>query len=255
MIAISYQTTEQLAEAQLLAEELSAPLLPPQADHPGPLLVCGTNGYSVLYPTIAKKPFRISFTDGPLLYRSIHSGKKQLIAKAVGLGKGAAPTILDVTAGWGRDGFILAALGCQVTLVERDPVVFRLLENALHRAADHPEIGGWIGQRISCFSSTGEEYLQQLSGSSNLPDVIYLDPMFPERKKKAAVKKDLQLLQSLVDGPGDDAEALLILARSCAKNRVVVKRPAHGPTLCGEKADITYQGDSTRFDVYLSLGK
>ncbi len=252
MIAISYQTTEQLADAQQLAKELDAPLLKPQAEHPGPLLICGLDGYSILYPTIARKPFLISFTDGPLLYRSIHSGKKQLIAKAVGLGKGAAPTITDVTAGWGRDGFILATLGCQVTLVERDPVVFRLLKDALHRAADHPEIGRWINQRISCLSSTGEEYLRQLNDPTQQPDVVYLDPMFPERKKKAAVKKDLQLLQVLVDSPGSDAKELLALARGCAKSRVVVKRPAHGPTLCGGKADITYQGDSTRFDVYLN---
>ena len=42
--------------------------------------------------------------------------------------------MLDATAGLGRDAFVLASLGCQVTLIERVPAVAALLENGIERA-------------------------------------------------------------------------------------------------------------------------
>ncbi|HAS63559.1 MAG TPA: 16S rRNA methyltransferase, partial [Vibrio sp.] len=53
--------------------------------------------------------------------RKFGGGKGQAIAKAAGLNKGATPTVLDGTAGLGRDAFVLASLGCKVQMVERHP--------------------------------------------------------------------------------------------------------------------------------------
>lgn len=82
------------------------------------------------------------------------------------------------------------------------------------------------------------------------PEVVYLDPMYPERQKSAAVKKEMAYFHELVGGAQDEA-ALLNAARNVARKRVVVKRPRLGLFLNGEKPAYQYEGKSTRFDVYL----
>ena len=42
-----------------------------------------------------------------------------MIARAIGLNSPTAPHVLDATAGLGGDAFVLASLGCPVTMVER----------------------------------------------------------------------------------------------------------------------------------------
>jgi len=81
------------------------------------------------------------------------------------------------------------------------------------------------------------------------PDVVYLDPMFPEKRKTAAVKKDMAAFHTLV-GSDDDADALLPLALQAARYRVVVKRPRHAPHLDNCKPGMVLEGESTRFDIY-----
>ena len=83
------------------------------------------------------------------------------------------------------------------------------------------------------------------------PDVVYLDPMFPHRKKSAAVKKEMRLFQQLL-GPDEDADALLQPALALALKRVVVKRPAGAPYLADKKPQIEMQGKANRFDIYLT---
>ena len=43
-------------------------------------------------------------------------------------------TILDCTAGFGRDGFLLDSMGHDVTMLENSPIVAMLLKNALRRS-------------------------------------------------------------------------------------------------------------------------
>ena len=50
---------------------------------------------------------------------------------------------------------------------------------------------------------------------------------------------------------GDDDDALLAPALFAAKKRVVVKRPRHADHLAGQKPSLIYEGESSRFDVYL----
>lgn len=198
-------------------------------------------------------PVRCDFTEGAVRHRRLYGGGKgQDIAKAVGLSyKGFKPLILDLTAGLGRDGFVLSTLGATVQMIERHPVVLALLQDGLTRAQQaavaDPELEEVLA-RISVLGLDGKDYLEQLL-EEHRPDVVYLDPMFPPRGKSSKVKKEMQLFHQLV-GVDSDASELLPLAFERARYRVVVKRPAHAPFLAEGKPSYSLKGKSTRFDVY-----
>jgi 16S rRNA (guanine1516-N2)-methyltransferase len=82
------------------------------------------------------------------------------------------------------------------------------------------------------------------------PEVIYLDPMYPESGKSALVKKETQLLR-LLAGPDGDSNELLPAALACGRQRVVVKRPIAAPPLTGRKPDLVQAAGAHRFDIYL----
>ncbi|USH02405.1 class I SAM-dependent methyltransferase [Grimontia kaedaensis] len=184
--------------------------------------------------------------------RKFGGGKGQSIAKAVGLNKGATPTVLDATAGLGRDAFVLASLGCKVQMVERHPVVAALLDDGLARAKVDPEIGGWVSERISLLHASSHDALVKLVNDGNLerPDVVYLDPMYPHKKKSALVKKEMRVFQSLV-GADDDADELYGPAYTLATKRVVVKRPDYAEFLAGKTPSTQIETKKNRFDVYV----
>ncbi|MCF7504294.1 class I SAM-dependent methyltransferase [Vibrio sp. L3-7] len=187
--------------------------------------------------------------------RKFGGGKGQAIAKAAGLNKGATPTILDGTAGLGRDAFVLASLGCKVQMVERHPVVAALLDDGLQRAQQDPDIGGWVTERMKLIHASSHDALDKLSNDPNFeqPDVVYLDPMYPHpenKKKSALVKKEMRVFQSLV-GADMDADALLQPALKLASKRVVVKRPDYAAWLGEQKPSMAIETKKNRFDVYV----
>jgi len=191
----------------------------------------------------------VSFNEGHAAHRlRFGGGRGQSIAKACGLKSGNTPTILDLTAGLGRDAFVLASLGCQVTMVERNPIIAVLLADGLRRATEDPEIGAWVSERLHLVQSDASAYLN----SSPEADVIYLDPMFPERKKSAQVKKEMQIFHDIV-GDDEDAAMLLEQARGIARQRVVVKRPRLAWALGQQKAPACVTGKTTRFDIYPTI--
>ncbi len=191
----------------------------------------------------------VDFVGGAVAHRrKFGGGKGQAIAKAVGLNKGAVPSVLDATAGLGRDGFVLASLGCKVTLFERNPVVAALLYDGLQRAYADAEIGSWMQQRMTMAFGASQ---QLLPVSETRPDVVYLDPMFPHREKSALVKKEMRVFQSLV-GEDLDADALLAPALALAQKRVVVKRPDYAPFLADKKPSMQIETKKNRFDVYVN---
>lgn len=192
----------------------------------------------------------VDFVEGAVAHRRrFGGGRGQTIAKAVGLKGGANPTVLDATGGLGRDAFVLATLGCQVTLLERSQVVAALLEDGLERAAQDPEIGPWVTERMTLKHSDALHYMSALE-ENEFPDVVYLDPMFPHRRKSAQVKKEMRLLQQLLGGDAD-ADQLLTAALRVAKKRVVVKRPDYAPNLADMKPTITISSKKHRYDVYV----
>lgn len=190
---------------------------------------------------------RVDFASGTLAHRRrFGGGKGQLIARAVGIGPGLRPNILDATAGLGRDAFILASLGCEVTLIERHPMIAALLADGLRRARNDAKAAPIVAHMRFC---EGDAIAMMRHWDSKAPHVVYLDPMFPHRDKSALVKKEMRAFRPLV-GNDDDAPALLEAARALASHRVVVKRPRHATPLGGITPTYTLEGKSSRFDVY-----
>ncbi len=193
------------------------------------------------------KPIFIDFLAGKNAHRQqFGGGRGQPLARAIGLTKGKSPTIIDATAGFGRDAFVLASLGCQVTLIERHPWLAALLQDGLHRAQqeiDSPT------HRMMLIHADTPSHLNQLA-ETEYPDTIYLDPMYPNREKSALVKKDMQLLHQLVR-EDMDSEALLIAAQQAAHKRVIVKRPTNAPWLGNQKPHTQIKSKNTRYDIYI----
>jgi 16S rRNA (guanine1516-N2)-methyltransferase len=196
------------------------------------------------------EPLYVDFTGGANRHRRLHGGGKgQAIARAVGLKKLRKPRVADVTAGLGRDAFVLAALGCDVTLVERSPVVHVLLQDGLKRAFESDDIH--VREILSRMHLVHADSLEWLDSQEERFDVITLDPMFPERRKSALVKKEMRFFHDLI-GSDSDAAGLLELARSRCRHRVVVKRPARAMPLANLEPSFSITGKSTRFDIYLA---
>ena len=184
--------------------------------------------------------------------RKFGGGKGQAIAKAVGLKNGVVPTVLDGTAGLGRDAFVLASLGCKVQMFERHPVVAALLDDGLRRAKEDPEIGAWVTDRVSLLHVSSLSQLSEMGEQSiSKPDVIYLDPMYPHKKKSALVKKEMRVFQTLV-GADLDADGLLDPALKLASKRVVVKRPDYAEPLANIKPSTVIATKKNRFDIYVN---
>ncbi len=201
----------------------------------------------------APGPIRVDFVSGAASHRRrFGGGKGQMIAKAVGLKAGIYPRVLDLTAGLGQDAFVLASLRCRLTLVERSPLVQALLADGLARAEaygrqEDAELLA-IVERMTLHCADSIEYLDTLSDDS-VAEVIYLDPMFPERSKAADVKKAMKAFHTLVGGDLD-ADQLLEKSLERARYRVVVKRPRKAPCLGGRTPSYQLPGKSSRFDIY-----
>lgn len=196
----------------------------------------------------AKGQVKVDFLAGAAEYRRTKGGG-ELIAKAVN--HRSYPIVWDATGGLGRDAFVLASLGLEVHVFEQHPAVFCLLADGLHRA-NQAESLQEIVKNIHLQYGNAIEAMPVYAQNHTRPDVIYLDPMYPERQKSAAVKKEMAYFHELLGNHQPlDEELLLNTARQIAKKRVVVKRPRLGVFLAQTQAAYQYTGKSTRFDVYL----
>ena len=246
--SVSTDSNERITAAKALAHTLSLPFAALNTQHIQ--LVLTPYHLEIRAPELGN-PIRIDFEEGKNAHRrQFGGGRGQPLAKAIGLKKGANPTVIDTTAGFGRDAFVLANLGCKVTLIERNPLIAALLDDAIQRASDNPEIAEVI-TRMSLINHDAVTYLNTLEGIF-YPDVIYMDPMYPSRDKSALVKKDMRLLHQLA-GPDTDSEQLLSSSRTTALKRVVVKRPKSAPFVGNQKPTTSIESKNTRYDVYINL--
>lgn len=226
------------AQALALACELQltfveAPSAPPN------LQLLQTETAVELNDPVSGTRLRVEFTAAELnRYRAGGSGRNPF-RRAIGA---AAGGVVDATGGLGRDAVHLAALGYRVTALERNPIISTVAHDGLKRAAaagllpaDNPR---WL-------TGDARVVLPQLQP----PAVVYLDPMFPpKRKKSAAVRKEMHFLRLLI-AEKDDPRELLAVARGCATERIVVKRPIDAAPLApGQYA--SYAGRLVRYDVY-----
>ncbi|CAL4325965.1 class I SAM-dependent methyltransferase [Buchnera aphidicola] len=201
--------------------------------------------------TPIKKPIKVDFTSKKNNYRCLNLKKNELLYKAVGIKKNYLPSILDATAGLGTDSFLLSSFGCFVIMIEKHPVIAALLRDGLERGYKDKKIGNWLKKRLHLIFN---DSLNMLKIPILQPDVIYLDPMYPIRKKKSSPKKEFQFLRKLINSDYQP-EKLLNIAKKLAKKRIVVKRPSYASPLSKDKVDFVISNKSHRFDIYLPLKK
>lgn len=239
---------EREVQCQRLAADLGVALVADQGDYPY-LLVYSEDGLAIQQTGKgAAGPVRVDFLAGAANHRRKHGGG-ELIVKAVAGNKQQFPSVLDATAGLARDSFVLASRGYSLTMCERSPVVAAILQDGLDRArlSGDPELEEIAG-RMTFNKGSALDYLRMLN-ETDFPDVIVIDPMFPESKKSALVKKEMRAFHHIV-GPDSDSHLLLEQALKTARHRVVVKRPKKADYLGGLKPNFAVEGKTIRFDVY-----
>ena len=258
-IQVSSDSPHYLVQAKELSSVLGYPLVTDIAcpddyqTDPSYVLLVGEDGLS-LFPSNRRLhgPIRVDFMLGSNNHRRrFGGGNGQAIAKAVGVSGRFLPRVLDLTAGLGGDGFVLASLGCRVSLVERHPLICSLLRDGINRAREEGESDPSIRDlmnRLDLIECDSLEILSDITIDQR-PDVIYLDPMFPHRKKSAKVKKEMQAFQHIV-GSDIDSDGLLERALEIARYRVVIKRPSVAKFLGDKKPTYSLEGKSTRFDIF-----
>ncbi|HHB74915.1 MAG TPA: hypothetical protein ENK84_00015 [Desulfobulbus sp.] len=233
-----------------LVERLGVPRIRQLPDS-GSALIVAENGLSLLVKNDRGRNMHVEvdFTTGKWR-RRIASVRREQIIRAMGRNADPATTIIDATGGLGRDSFLLAAAGFQVHVVERNPLLAALLEDGLLRARES-RLTRNISARISLTCGNACHFLEQ---QQNQAAIVYLDPLFPTRKKSARVKKELQVIREIA-GSDDDPTRLFAAALKGATGRVVVKRPQHGPWLDDRPPSYSVSGKIIRFDIYLVSAK
>ncbi len=154
------------------------------------------------------------------------------------------PVAFDAAAGMGEDALLLAAAGYEVYLFEQDAVIAALLRDALQRAKKIPE----LREIVSRMKLTQGNSIELMSTIPCTPDLVYLDPMFPARRKSGLINKKLQLIQKL-EQPCSTQQELLDAAAAVHPKKIIIKRPLNGEYLAGKKPSYTIKGKAIRYDV------
>ena len=143
--------------------------------------------------------------------------------------------VLDAFGGWGIDGLTLSALGCEVTILEVNPLICTMAR--------------YLAQELGCTAKVvcaeAERYLQD---TNEVFDVVYFDPMFPVHPKSAKPTRRMQVLEVLAR-KDPDIEQIFALAKSRTRDRIVVKR-RRTEDVKSLVPDWTVSGRTVRFDVY-----
>ena len=256
LTGVAYTEPEMASKAHEIAQELRLSTVLQADTIPMPIqgwalwLVVGSQQF-LLRPMGTKAPGAVTldFLQKERIHRfqNAQHERKQPLGKAIGISKGT-PRLLDATAGLGADTQMFLAWGCQVTAIERSPVLGTLWNKALSQIQDHP----LLQEPFKALQFLATDAKEHLASAPDLFDVVYLDPMYPQRKRASvAVKKEMQIFRQLV-GDDEDAAELLALGLKHARQRVVVKRPKHAPFLGGREPSFQVKGTVVRFDVYLS---
>tara|TARA_B110001454_G_scaffold219136_1_gene250310 strand:+ start:46962 stop:47747 length:786 start_codon:yes stop_codon:yes gene_type:complete len=183
-----------------------------------------------------KRRIRIDF-DGDRLNYSRKVIAKDPFLRAIGQNR---KNVLDVSAGLAIDSIFLSQHGHNVTAVERNPLLYALLNHA----KDHSE--NLKKRNVDFKFGDAKTFVQTLKSKDDF-DCIYFDPMFPDKAKSALPKQEMVLFRQLVGSDTDAAEILEALLKTGC--RVVVKRPAYAEPI-GFKPTNAFESKLLRFDIY-----
>ena len=244
-LEIEIRDPDRTPEGRQFAESTDTPIVPGGRVPEGRLrLVFLSEAIELWDHDCVRRGTRIDFTQIDTRIATGNISRNQPLAKAIGRD---AIHIVDSTAGFGHDAFLMACMGYTVTAFERNPFIHLLLNDALHRAREHPETGSIIGERLRIEHGDSLSMLEQLEPA---PDTIYLDPMFESGRSKSALpKKPAQILRNIV-GEDLDSIKLFEVARRSA-TRVVVKRTDGDPPLVDAPTH-SIKGKIVRYDVYIN---
>ncbi len=189
-------------------------------------------------------------------------GNREPLAKALSLSQykyTSPPSIIDLTAGLGRDAFNMAHLGCKVHMIEQCTPLVILLEQALSKLDQRSSLSPMDLQTISTTAkrlTIEEADHQTLLVSQTLdnikPHALYFDPMYPSTKKSALVKKETQVLHALIGEADSNLGWITRLVETKLKAlncRLIIKRHIKAPTILGLPT-FQIKAKSIRFDVY-----
>ena len=196
----------------------------------------------------ATAPLRLDFAGGAVGYRFRQgAARAHPLVKAAGLKKDRMPTVVDATAGLGRDSFLLASAGAHVVMLERSAEVHALLSDALARARSASPDLAEVVSRMTLIHGDARDRLSELR-----PEIVIVDPMHPPRQNTALVKQEMRLLSGLV-GADEDAHELMQVALASARERVVLKWPLRAqPLLESPKPSHQFAGKTVRYEVFLT---
>ncbi len=212
-------------------------------------------------------PVFVDFLNGTSAYRIQKSFKQpEILLKALGAGRkrrdrdsevgfsgdSVLPILIDATAGLGEDSFLAAHHGFKVLALEKNDMVFKVLQDGITRlkkSSDPRNIRAFTN-----FEIKNQDFLSlDPAVESNRADVIYLDPMFPEKNKSSLPKKEMQALKFLVGMSEEESERdtlnLFEHAMKFTGARIVVKRPLKS-SLVSPSPQGQILGKMIRFDIY-----
>ncbi|MEI7994219.1 MAG: class I SAM-dependent methyltransferase [Methylococcaceae bacterium] len=155
-------------------------------------------------------------------------------------------TVIDATAGWGQDSLHIFRMGYELLCIERSSLMAELLIDGFGRLAEQDWMRKLNLHPPRLLNGNAIDLLMNLESR---PDCIYLDPMFPPKRKKSALaRKSMMVLRDLL-GDDLDKEQLFAAALMATGKRVVVKSPDYAGPL-GGKPNESFQGKLLRYDVY-----
>jgi 16S rRNA (guanine1516-N2)-methyltransferase len=217
------------------------------------LINLDSNGWSLKFDPSLKigNELRINFQEYLKKNKDV---KSSLLVKALTTKTLNKPLVFDATAGLAKDSLLLAFSGLEVFAVEKNKILAFLIAEA--QKDFNLSLLPWQKQFAEALRFEHLDARDLLSDPKKLtalmgklPDCIYLDPMFPPKKKTAKVKKEMQILQFLCDD-NSDAELLLTSALQLGVKQVVVKRMKNSEYLGNLEPTRQVLGDSNRFDIY-----
>lgn len=257
-------SAEYKSQLKNLPKDLDLPLLSSvDADkYPEAAKMQFKNGQWCIQLPASKTLVSVDFADVRIAARSqsLALNKEYIVRAVLGRKKHQQPLrVLDATAGFGQDSYLLAAAGCQVILIEHIPLLAYLLKQAVLRAANEAnQLNTDAAKRMKVINGDSIALMQHWTDAR--PDVIYLDPMYAHPKdeqgkglkKAAAVKKNMVFLQYLTrqQDAGLYGEGMIEAALALAASKVVVKRAPGAQWLGDIKPGSEISGKSARFDIY-----
>lgn len=248
-LAVICRDTGLLPASLALAERLRLPLLDLQESSSPPVqefFLCYRDGCLKLLDkqTLNKGGLAVEIEPRPGEQHSYPAPKKDILAVAIGR---KTKTVLDATTGWARDSLTIFRMGYDVLCIERSPLMAELIRDGFDRLAAKD----WMVKRgLPPPKLLEGDSIALLAALPEKPDCIYLDPMFPPKRKKSALaKKSMSVLHEILGGDEDRAELFAAAWRACGK-RLVVKSPDYAEPLGGKPSEV-FQGKLLRYDVYI----